>query len=223
MRTSFFRAAKGFFLSFLLFVCLVPGRAATNKKPVLISQTASTRAVAFETVSFKAEPFPLTASLPLTSTDTRTRISIFAMDLELLTGEGANAFTSDVQDSSGKIYPLRIEYVGQVPDFPGITMIVVRLNDELGDNGDVLLRLNLHGIASNRVRVAIGHVGGGPADDAGAVPTPAPTTPPPADPPLVVDSYNGPASDADTVRFLEQASWGPTSAEVARVKGMGFM
>src|SRR5689334_16327651 len=223
MRTSNFRcAAKGFIFSFLLFVCLVPAKAATNKKPVLISQTASTRAVAFETIAFKAEPFPLTASNPLTNTDTRTRISIFAMDLELLPGEGANAFTSDVQDATGKIYPLRVEYVGQVPNFPGITMIVVRLADDLGDVGDVLLRLNLHGMASNRVRVAIGHSGGGPADDAGAVATPAPQTPPPADPPLVPDPYTGPASDADTVRFLEQASWGPTPAEIARVKAMGF-
>lgn len=223
MKTSFFRcAAKGFFFFLLLFACLIPTRAATNKKPVLISQTTSTRAVAFESVSMKAEPFPLTASIPL-GTDTRTRICIFAMDLELLPGEGANAFTSDVQDATGKIYPLRVEHVGQVPGFPGITMIVVRLADDLGDVGDVLVRLNLHGMASNRVRVAIGHSGGGPTDDAGAVATPAPQTPPGADPPLVPDSFTGPASDADTVRFLEQASWGPTSAEVARVKAMGFM
>src|SRR5205814_7325765 len=78
-------------------------------------------------------------------------------------------------------------------------------------------------MASNRVRIAIGHSGGGPADDLGAAVTPAPATPPPADPPLAPDSYIGPASDADTVRFLEQASWGPTPAEVARVKAMGFM
>ncbi|HKU76947.1 MAG TPA: DUF1800 domain-containing protein [Pyrinomonadaceae bacterium] len=224
MRTSYFRcAAKGFIFSFLLLVCLIPAKAATNKKPVLISQTASTRAVAFETVSFKAEPFPLTASNPLTHSDTRTRISIFAMDLELLPGEGANAFTADVQDAAGKIYPLRVEYVDQVPNFPGITQIVVRLADDLSDVGDVLLRLNLHGMASNRVRVAIGHTGGGPADDAGAVATPAPQTPPGADPPLVPDPFTGPASEADTIRFLEQASWGPTSAEITRVKAMGFI
>ncbi|HET6979088.1 MAG TPA: DUF1800 domain-containing protein [Pyrinomonadaceae bacterium] len=224
MRTSFLPcAAKGFFFSFFLLLCLTAAKAATNKKPILISQAASTRAVAFETISFKAEPFPLTASNPLNSTDSRTRISIFAMDLELLPGEGMNAFTSDVQDASGKIYPLRVEFVGQVPNFPGITMIVVRLADDLGDVGDVLLRLNLHGMSSNRVRVAIGHSGGGPTDDVGAVATPAPQTPPGADPPLVPDAFTGPATDADTVRFLEQASWGPTSAEVARVKAMGFM
>src|SRR5215212_4002669 len=195
--------------------------AATNKKPILLSQATSTRAIALESVTLRAEPFQSTAS-PAFSSDTRTRVCIFAMDLELLPGEGANAFTSDVQDASGRIYPLRVEFVGQVPNFPGITMIIARLADDLGDAGDVLLRVNLHGMSSNRVRIAIGHTGGGPADDAGAVATPAPATPPAADPPLVPDPYTGPASDADTIRFLEQASWGPTPAEIARVKAMGF-
>lgn len=212
--------------SFLLLMVLFCGSAisssaATNKKPILISQATSTRAIALELSTLKAEPFALTSSVNY-GPDARTRICIFAMDLELLPGEGANAFSADVQDANGKIYPLRVEYVGQVPNFPGITMIVVRLADDLGDAGDVLLRLNLHGMASNRVRVAIGHNGGGPADDQGAVATPAPAIPPGADPPLVPDPYTGPATDADTVRFLEQASWGPTPAEIARVKAMGF-
>ncbi|HEU4767189.1 MAG TPA: DUF1800 domain-containing protein [Pyrinomonadaceae bacterium] len=209
------------FLLFVVLLCASPSSAATNKKPILISQAASTRAIALELATLKAEPFALTSSVNY-SADNRTRICIFAMDLELLPGEGANAFSADVQDGNGKIYPLRVEHVGQVPNFPGITMVVVRLADDLGDAGDVLLRLNLHGMSSNRVRVAIGHSGGGPADDLGAVATPAPPVPPGADPPLVPDPYTGPATDADTVRFLEQASWGPTSAEVARVKAMGF-
>jgi len=205
----------------MVLFCVVPAFAATNKKPILISQATSTRAIALELSTLKAEPFALTSSVNY-STDNRTRICIFAMDLELLPGEGANAFSADVQDGNGKIYPLRVEYVGQVPNFPGITMVVVRLADDLGNVGDVLLRLNLHGMASNRVRVAIGQSGGGPADDQGAVATPAPAVPPGADPPLVPDPYTGPATDTDTIRFLEQASWGPTPAEVARVKAMGF-
>ncbi|CAN5615141.1 hypothetical protein BH20ACI3_BH20ACI3_34590 [soil metagenome] len=201
---------------------------AANRPPVLLSQSTSTRAIAFESVTRVAEPFPLTASIPFSS-DTRTRIAIFAMNLELLaaygsstSAEGASAFTADAQDVTGKRYPLRIEHLGQVPGFPGITMIIVRLADDMGDVGDVLLALNLHGVSSNRVRVAIGHMGGGPPDDPGAVATPAPVTPPPADQPLALESFTGPSSDADTVRFLEQASWGPTTAEVNRVKALGF-
>src|SRR5688500_11101322 len=190
-------------------------------KPILISQATSTRAIAFESVTMKAEPFALTSSWNYAA-DNRTRIAIFAMDLELLPGEGANAFSSDMQDGNGKIYPLRVEYAGQVPNFPGITMIIVRLADDLGDVGDVLLRLNLHGMASNRVRVAIGHSGGGPADDAGSVATPAPPVPPGADPPLLPGTYIGSATDADTVRFLEQASWRPTPAEGAHATAIGL-
>src|SRR5678816_410705 len=196
-------------------------QAANNKQPKLISQSTSTRAIAFESVTMKAEPFPINSTVAY-SADTRTRICFFAMDLELLPGEGANAFSSDIQDASGKVYPLRIEYAGQVPGFTGITMFIVRLSDDIGDVGDVLLRLNLHGVASNRVRVAIGHAGGGPADDPGAVATPAPLVPPPDDTPLVPDTFTGPASDADAVRFLEQATWGPTAADIAHVKQVGF-
>lgn len=217
---------KAFTLPFLLATSFIvagsDALAAVNKKPVLVSQQISTRAVAFESVTMKMEPFSPTATVAF-GTDTRTRICVFAMDLELLPGEGANAFTSDVQDGAGKIYPLKVEFMGTVPNFPGITMFVLRLSDDLGDVGDVLLRLNLHGMSSNRVRIAIGHTGGGPTDDLGAVPTPAPQTPPPADQPLVPDPFTGPASDADAVRFLEQATWGPTAVDIADVKQMGFL
>lgn len=202
--------------------------AATTRPPRLLSEPTSTRAIAFESVTMRREPFPLTASVPF-STDTRTRIAIFAMNLDLLgsyglgaSSEATTAFTADAQDAAGKVYPLTIEHVGQVPGFPGITMVIVRLADDMGDVGDVLLGLNLHGFSSNRVRVAIGHMGGGPPDDIGAVATPAPAIPPPADVPLVPETYIGAASDADTVRFLEQASWGPSAAEVTRVKAIGF-
>jgi uncharacterized protein (DUF1800 family) len=217
------------FLALITLVCAVavPIYAASPKAPVLLSEATSTRAIAVESVTFKGEPFPLTQNIPFGS-DPRTRIAVFATNVELLAGEGVNAFSADVQDAAGKRYPLKVEYSGTVPGFPGITMFIVRLADDLTAVGDVLLGIHLHGTSSNRVRIAIGQVGGGPADDVGAVPTPAPATPPPADPPLTPDPYTGPvATDADTVRFLEQASWGPSTTpgslqEVARVKAMGF-
>ncbi len=198
-----------------------------SKAPVLITDVSSTRAVALESVTLKAEPFPLTSSVQF-STDTRTRVCIFAMNLELFAGEGANAFSADVQDAAGKLYSLKVEYKGPVAGFPGITMLIVRLADDLGDVGDVLLRLNLHGVSSNRVRVAIGHMGGGPADDPGSVPTPVFGDPTVPDPVATPNPYTDPsfASGADGIRFLEQATWGPTyypvGGELARVRSMGY-
>jgi uncharacterized protein (DUF1800 family) len=205
----------------VFFGALTAAQAATNA-PVLISDSVSTRAVAFESVTQRPEPFALTSSVSF-APDNRTRVEIFAMNLDVLAGEGVSTFSADAQDAAGNHYPLNVEYVGQVPpafdglnttDFRGIYMIVVRLNDAMGDLGDVLVRLNLHGVSTNRVRVAIGHVGGGPADDQGAVPTPASQTPPTPVTPLTIAQYqaqfSNPAfpSDQDLRRFLEQASWG---------------
>ncbi len=150
--------------AFLIAICgsLNTLRAANPANaPVLISESTSTRAIAFESVTMKPEPFQPTASVSF-STDTRTRIAIFATGLDLLAGEGTSSFTADAEDSTRTRYPLTIEAVGPVPGFPGISMIILRLNDSMGDLGDVLLRLNLHGNSSNRVRTAIGHLGGGP-------------------------------------------------------------
>src|SRR5712692_1896743 len=227
--------ALQFSVLIVFFGALTAAQAATNP-PVLISDSVSTRAVAFESVTQRPEPFALTSSVSFAA-DNRTRVEIFAMNLDVLAGEGVSAFSADAQDTAGNHYPLNVEYVGQVPpafdglnttDFRGIYMIVVRLNDAMGDLGDVLVRLNLHGLSTNRVRVAIGHVGGGPADDAGAVPTPAPATPPAPVTPLTIAQYqaqfSNPSfpSDQDRIRFLEQTTWGPNDAELTNVRNMGI-
>ncbi len=204
-----------FQFAFLIAICgsFYTIRAVNPNAPVLLSESTSTRAIAFESVTMKPEPFQPTASVNF-STDNRTRIAIFATGLDLLAAEETSAFTADAEDSSHTRYPLTVEYVGSVPGFPGVSMVILRLNDAMGDLGDVLLRLNLHGNSSNRVRTAIGHLGGGPADDQGAVPTPAPQNPPVPATPLTIAQYRAqfsdPAypSDQDLRRFLEQASWG---------------
>ncbi len=232
MNISLSHKAKIAFAPIALFVFVIfPGvfqtvSAATT--PVLISNATSTRAVAFESITQRPEPFKLTASAPF-SADTRTRVELFAMNFDLLSGEGANAFTADAEDAASVRYPLTVEYVGQVPGFEGIYMVILRLNDSMTANlGDVLVRLNLHGVASNRVRIAIGTVGGGPADDAGAVPTPAPATPPSPPTPLTISQYRSQFSDpalaagSDGVRFIEQVTWGPTQTDLQHVRSVGM-
>jgi uncharacterized protein (DUF1800 family) len=210
-------------LLLLLFSAFGLVQAAPADSPLLISDSTSTRAIALESATMKGEPFPLTASVPY-STDMRTRVELFVMNLNMLAGEGVNALSADAEDAAHNHYPLAVEYVGQVPDFEGIYMIVVRLNDSLGDTGDVLVRLNLHGVASNRVRVGIGHIGGGPADDTGAVPTPAPATPPAPKPAATPNPYTDPALAAggDGVRFLEQATFGTSAADLAHLRSIGI-
>src|SRR5438876_9285848 len=204
-------------LALTLLVICGSAAAAPEQSPVLFSVSAtSTRAVALESVSMRAEPFSLSSEANFSPNDPRTRVTLFVMNLDLLAGETQNSLTADAEDAAHVRYPLRVEYVGQVPNFDGIYMVVVRLNDSMtGNLGDVLVRLNLHGMGSNRVRVAIGQIGGGPADDSGAVGTPAPATAPAASTPQTIAQYRAQFSDPsmaagpDAIRFLEQATWGP--------------
>ena len=103
--------------------------AAPQKSPVLYSAASnSTRAIALESVTLRAEPFQLTSDGYFGTNDMRTRIALFGTDFEFLQGEGLNSLSADAQDAAGKIYPLTIEYVGTVPNFAGVYMVIVRLN-----------------------------------------------------------------------------------------------
>lgn len=142
-----------------------------TQPPVLISETTSTRAIALESVTQQHEPFTPNAAVSF-GADNRTRILLFAMNLSLAAGESFSAVQADAEDGEHRLYPLTVEYLGPVPDQPWATSITLRLNDDLGDVGDVLVRITYRGVSSNRVRVGIGHVGDGPPDDQDAVPTP---------------------------------------------------
>ncbi|MFN2578293.1 MAG: heme-binding protein [Pyrinomonadaceae bacterium] len=148
-------------------------RAQTNKL-VLISQETSTRAIALDSVSLKREPFNPTADVSW-GNDNQTRIMLFAMGLD--PKSSAASITASAEDGAHKTYPLIIEYVGSVPEQSWVTAVVVRINEQMGDVGDVLIGISHQGLNSNRVRVGIGHVGDGPPDDGGAVPTPGTIAP----------------------------------------------
>jgi len=147
---------------------------AQSASPVLVSEAASTRAVALDASTRVREPFALNSPVRF-GADARTRVMLFAMNLHLGAGEDASVLTADAEDAARKSYPLAVEYVGKVPGQEWMSSVVVRLSEQLAsDAGDVLVRITYKGASSNRVRVAVGHVGGGPPDDVGAIPTPAP-------------------------------------------------
>jgi uncharacterized protein GlcG (DUF336 family) len=178
---------------------------AQSTKPILISQPDSTRAIAFESVTRQREPFTTSVQVKFGS-DSSTRIMLFAMNLQLQAGDTASAVTADAEDASHTIYPLTIEHVGSVPDQPWATSLVVRLADNLPQDGDVLVRIKYRGIESNRVRVGIGHVGDGPPDDLNAVPTPGVILPPP---PSSLTATNLAQTDVQTI--LQQAASAATA------------
>lgn len=62
---------------------------------------------------------------------------------------------------------------------------------------------------------ACGGGGGSPGN-------PAPPSPPPVTPPPTASYPDIPASDADAARFLAQATFGPSTAEIARLRQIGY-
>jgi Calx-beta domain len=120
---------------------------------LLLNQTGSTRAVALDSVTFVAETFPIVTERNFSS-DQRTRLAVFAIGLKLANGETASAVTASAEDLTATVRPLAVEFVGQVPNFPWLTQVVVKLTDQIVP-GDVKIRISLHGQTSNPVTVAL--------------------------------------------------------------------
>lgn len=171
---------------------------AQQSGPILISHVDSTRALAFDSVTRQREPFSTAAPVKF-GPDNATRIMLFAMNLDVQAGE---VITADAEDAGHNIHTLTVENIGKVPDQPWATSLVVRLPESLPQTGDVLVRISYRGAASNRVRVGIGQVGGGPPDDINAVPTPG--LPGPFEPPTDVAATNLTADDVQ--RIIQQAA-----------------
>jgi uncharacterized protein GlcG (DUF336 family) len=201
---SFFR---GPLLAFLIAIaiCIVPFFHETSYPrrvraqagaAILVSQETSTRAIAVDSVTQTHEPFTSTSPVSWNG-DNRTRIMLFAMNLTLQANETPAAITADAEDGDHHVYSLRAEYVGPVPEQEWMTSIILRLDDRMGDVGDVLVGITYHGVSSNRVRVGIGHVGDGPPDDPGAVPTPGSSAPPAPSPAATAGTLT--TSDVQTI------------------------
>ena len=126
----------------------------TDDVPILLTEEGSERAIAFESMTMTRAPFS-TEIQHLTVTDKRTRIMLFARNVELQPGESFNVVEAKAEDSLGRIYPLTVEFVGKVPGFNWLTQINVRLADELIGGGDVRIYISLRGAISNKVIVSL--------------------------------------------------------------------
>ena len=127
---------------------------------------------------------------------------LFALNLQLQPGEPLAAISADAEAADRNLYQLTVEHIGPVRDHPWVSSVIIRLPESLPATGDVLVRIKYRELASNRVRVGIGQLGGGPPDDQNAVPTPG--LPAPPDPPSSITATNLTSTDIQTI--LQQAA-----------------
>lgn len=122
----------------------------TAAAPTLLTYPNSSQALALDSVTFMRDPFPSLNARNF-SADGRTRVMLFARDLELAQGEDASAVTAEAEDLQHRVYPLTVEYAGKVRDFAWLTQINLKLPDEVYEAGGCWITIRAHGLVSNRV------------------------------------------------------------------------
>jgi uncharacterized protein (DUF1800 family) len=194
--------------------------------PVLLSEADSTRALTQLPTMKTRRGNQLRLQTRAFSLD--SQVVLYVTNIELLKAEEANAFRVFVEDSKGRKYRFPVLDLQPVNGFDGVYALTVKLRDEIGywqppdENGDVLVNVTWRGLTSNRVRLGLGKTGGEIKDDAGAVPTPISGVPykTTSEPPT--SEYVGYRWSGDRIRFLEQATFGPTVALDNRIRRIGL-
>lgn len=180
--------------------------------PVLISEANSTRALTV---------LPTAGANPrVVQPGRRQVVTFYLANLDLLPGEGGSAFRAELEDSRHYRLPLQIVGFEPATSYKGVYAISVRLGSDVGRIGDALLRVTWRGMTSNRVRVSVGFEGGKLDDDPDSLPTPVLGVYGPrqrAAQSRVLLPYAG-----DTVRFMEQATFGPNATLEYRIRRIGF-
>lgn len=122
--------------------------------PVLLLEENSNRGVALDSVTWLRDPLPVFTTRNF-SADGRTRIVLFAMNVEIVAGENLSIVEAIAEDSHQTVYPLDVVYVGNVPNQTWMAQIVVLPPQNLANAGDVLVSIKVRGLQSNKVLVSI--------------------------------------------------------------------
>jgi hypothetical protein len=121
--------------------------------PELLTEVISIRAIALDSVTMLRDPFSVFNAHNFSS-DQRTRIILFASNVNLAAGEPISVVTAQAEVGQQAI-PLTVEHVGTVPNSDGLTSIYVRLPDQLGFTGDVMVSITVRGLPSNKALISL--------------------------------------------------------------------
>ena len=122
--------------------------------PILLTRENSKLGVGLDSATLKSEPFGVN-NIHNFSTDQRTRVSLFAVNVDLGPGETISAITAQAEDSLGQVFPLTVEALATVPNFTWLKQVVVKLPDEIANKVEVRISIKVRGIASNKVIVKV--------------------------------------------------------------------
>src|SRR5437867_3963935 len=128
--------------------------ATPSNVPVLFTDEGANRALALDSVTFKRDPFSVRNSLNFSS-DRTTRLMLLSANLDLQPGDGPSIVTAQADDGKGHTFPLAVEWIGRLPSFDWITVVIAKLPDELLGADQALISVTAHNQSSNQVTVSI--------------------------------------------------------------------
>jgi uncharacterized protein (DUF1800 family) len=187
-----------------------------SSNPVLISQADSTEALT-------ANPDNWRGTLPAKSDESYapgSRAIIFVTNIDFPKGESPNSFRIYAEDNRGKRFRLVVENIQQLRKQDWIYGLTLRIVDENSYNGQpiadsrLIIRVSWRGNISNRIAVSLGNSDSKLPSYPDMVPSPAPAARP------VQNRIALPLGDRG--RFMEQASFGMSSALDSRLRRIGL-
>src|SRR5437867_2772362 len=143
--------------------------------PILLSMEGSTRALATPKTRAFGKLNPATSIQSAYSPG--SKIDLYVTNLDLMKGEGANAFRVYAMDKNGHLYRFPVLAMQPLVGKDWIYALTIKLKDEIGywepptPDGDLLIAVTWRGLESNLLKLGYGAIGG-LKDDPNAVPTP---------------------------------------------------
>jgi len=185
--------------------------------PVLLSSSDNTRVLAVNTNKFKGN-LPKTSDLIFYPGE-RSVITLFVTNLDLKKNEGANSFRVYLGNQNGSVYELQT--LELQPISRQVYALKVRLYEKANyrgqppANGDALIFITWRGLASNALKIGLGSTEGN---------IKIPELPEISDKFTETASPNavGYLHSGDRSRFMEQASFGPTTNLDTRIRRIGL-
>ncbi len=211
---------KGFIVLTLLFSVKIFAESDPNPNsptPVLLSHSDSEKVLAVNSKNWRGK-------IPDVSEEifqTGNFITLFFTNVELMEKEGVNAFRVYLYQKSGNIFELQTDELIRIGETE--YALKVRLRDANGyrgqpkADGESLIYLTWRGLVSNALKISLGSRGGEIKYPKFLNSEPAKSSEIPGG-----DDYAGYLWSGDRIRFLEQATFGPTSALDQRIRRTGL-
>ena len=127
------------------------GTIVDDDSPMLAFEENLQRAIALNSLFMFRDPFPIT-NPDFFGTDRRTRIALFATNLDLTPG---TIVTAEAVDSQQTVYQLQVEFVGLLPAVSNLTQLNILLPQGISAAGDLRVSITVNGRKSNVVLVGV--------------------------------------------------------------------